>query len=121
MNNSPHSHANAKTTPAIRYAIQTAPPQMTNTELARRFNISPTTVSRWRKRQTIMDRSSAPKEHGRKKLSEKDLVHILHIRKEKGYGLDKLLETINKSLKAPISRSRLAQILKENKSILQSP
>lgn len=116
MNNdfkSPLVHPNATTSTAIRYAIQTAPKEITNSELARRFDVSPTTVSRWRNRESIHDRSCAPINHGRRKLTENNIKQIIRVRKTKKLGLDRLNEYIKKKHDIDISRARLAQILKE--------
>ena len=111
---SPLAHPNATTSTAIRYAIQTAPKDIKNSELARRFNVSPTTVSRWRKRESIHDRSCAPIKHGRRKLTEKNIEQIVQVRKTMELGLDNLNEYILKHHKIQISRARLAQVLRDN-------
>jgi transposase len=119
MKNKPHSpltHPNATTSTAIRFAIQTAPKEITNSELARRFDISPTTVARWRKRDSIQDRSCAPINHGRRKLTEKNLKQIIKARRKTGLGLDPLNAYIKEKFGIDISRARLAQILKQYKN-----
>ena len=53
-------HGSATTTEAVRRAIQAR--QESVRALARRFGISPTTVQKWRKRQTTADARMGPKE-----------------------------------------------------------
>ena len=48
-------HKNARTTPAIRAAIQAA--EGSDYELARRFKVSRDTIRKWRKRDTVQDGS----------------------------------------------------------------
>lgn len=110
---SPLIHPNATTSTAIRFAIQSAPKEITNSELARRFDVSPTTISRWRRRESIQDRSCAPKNHGRRKLTDKNIKQIVRTRKSKKLGLDPLNHYIKEKFEIDISRARLAQILKE--------
>jgi len=50
-----HLHANATTTPRTRAEIQASSEPVA--VLARRYGVSLTTIYRWRKRQTVEDRS----------------------------------------------------------------
>ncbi|WP_413469638.1 hypothetical protein [Rhodovulum sulfidophilum] len=53
-------HGCATTTHAIRAAIQRS--QASNAELSRELGNNPKTVAKWRKRQTVEDRKTGPKE-----------------------------------------------------------
>ena len=53
-------HPTARTTPAIRKEIQEAPHPISNSELARKYNINRATVIKWRKRKSVEDVSHAP-------------------------------------------------------------
>src|SRR4028119_2279212 len=53
-------HGSATTTEAVRRAIQRG--QESVRALARRHGVSPTTVQKWRKRQTTADLAMGPKE-----------------------------------------------------------
>lgn len=52
-------HKNATTTPAIRQAIQQS--SGSDHELARRFNLTRSTVRKWRSRETVLDVSHTPR------------------------------------------------------------
>jgi transposase len=106
-------HPKARTTPAIRKEIQESAHSISNSELARKYNINRTTVIKWRKRKTVEDVSHAPKKHWKKKLSDSDLQLIVQTRKLTRLAIDDLLEVVNRELSVPIGRSRLGEILKE--------
>ena len=53
-------HGSATTTKAVRRAIQAS--QESVRALARRYCVSPTTVQKWRKRQTVADQPMGPKQ-----------------------------------------------------------
>ena len=53
-------HGSATTTKAVRRAIQVR--QESVRALARRYGVSPTTVQKWRKRQTVADERMGPKQ-----------------------------------------------------------
>src|SRR3954447_10424546 len=53
-------HGSATTTEAVRRAIQES--QESVRALARRYGISPTTVQKWRNRQTVSDARMGPKQ-----------------------------------------------------------
>ena len=55
-----NSHSNARTTPQIRREIQMSASKMTLDEAARHFNVSRSTIQKWRKRDAIEDRSHRP-------------------------------------------------------------
>jgi len=106
-------HPTARTTPAIRKEIQETPDSISNSELARKYNINRATVIKWRKRKSVEDVSHAPKNHWKKKLTDSDIEIIVQARKLTNLPIDDLLEVVNKELSSPIGRSRLGEILKE--------
>ncbi len=53
-------HGSATTTKAVRRAIQVSHESVR--ALARRYGVSPTTVQKWRKRQTVADERMGPKQ-----------------------------------------------------------
>src|SRR4028118_1650821 len=53
-------HGSARTTEAVRRAIQLR--QESVRALAKRFGVSPTTVQKWRKRETVADERMGPKQ-----------------------------------------------------------
>ncbi len=114
-------HKNATTTPAIRKIIQQS--NLSSYALAKQFNISLSTVLRWKKRKTIDDKSSRPlklnttltkiqeelicfeRKQYKKPIDEiylslKDIIPNLYPMKIyrclKRYGLDKLPEEFKK-------------------------
>lgn len=72
-------HKNATTTLAIRKAIKKS--SLSAYALAKKYGISPTTVLRWRKRDSLEDKSSRPY-HLRTTLSKKEEERILFERKQ---------------------------------------
>jgi transposase-like protein len=53
-----HLHKQATTTPNVRAAIQAS--DDTGTALAERFAVTPHTIYKWRKRDSVADRSYTP-------------------------------------------------------------
>lgn len=104
-------HANARTTFVSRYAIRTAPAAMNNTALARRISVSATTIARWRGRDSILDRSSAPHHHGRRKFSDETVRALVQWHRQVGLPLDAFRLWLAREKGVRISRSRLAAIL----------
>ena len=49
-------HKQATTTPKIRAEIQAAPSSLSDSELARQFNVSDSTIRRWRYRDDVHNR-----------------------------------------------------------------
>src|SRR5215213_10975392 len=68
-------HGSATTTKAVRRAIQVR--QESVRALARRYGVSPTTVQKWRKRQTVADARMGPKQPRSTVLSIEEEAVIL--------------------------------------------
>ena len=67
-------HGSATTTHAVRAAIQRS--QASIAELSRELGLNPKTVAKWRKRQTVEDRKTGPKEPRSTILSEEEEAMI---------------------------------------------
>ncbi|MEM9431575.1 MAG: transposase, partial [Pseudomonadota bacterium] len=63
-------HGSATTAHAVRAAIQRS--QASTAELSRELGITPKTVATWRKRATVEDRKTGPKEPRSTGLSEEE-------------------------------------------------
>ena len=82
-------HGCATTTHAIRAAIQRS--QASNAELSRELGINPKTVAKWRKRQSVEDRKTGPREPASTVLSEEDEAVIVAFRRHTLLPLDDCL------------------------------
>ncbi|BCI68935.1 hypothetical protein AAJCM20276_35590 (plasmid) [Acetobacter aceti] len=72
-------HGSATTTHAVRAAIQRS--QTSLAALSKEFGINPKTVAKWRKRQTVEDQKTGPKEPRSTVLSETDEAMIVAFRR----------------------------------------
>lgn len=63
-------HGSATTTHSVRAAMQRS--QASIAELSRELGINPKTVAKWRKRQTVEDRKTGPREPRTTVLSEEE-------------------------------------------------
>src|SRR3954454_18572423 len=82
-------HGSATTTKAVRRAIQAR--QESVRALARRYGVSPTTVQKWRKRQTITDERMGPKHPRSTVLSIEEEAVIVAFRRHTLLPLDDCL------------------------------
>lgn len=110
-------HKQANTTPKIRAEIQAAPASLSDSELARQFGVSDSTIRRWRYRDNVHDRP-----HTRHNLlatltSEQENVLIV-AREFLRLGLDDLLVVAREFLNPRLSRSGLHRMLKRREVIL---
>lgn len=99
----------------IRFAIQTAGDSETNSELARKFELDKSTVARWRSRSTFLDESSAPHRHGRRKLTDGNILLIRLVRMLGELPLDELLAAVLPHLAGPVSRQQIHNILRQDR------
>ncbi|ATQ58597.1 hypothetical protein [Paracoccus yeei] len=72
-------HACATTTHAVRTAIQRS--QASTAALSRELGIDPKTVAKWRKRETVEDRKTGPKEPRSTVLSEGEEAMVVAFRR----------------------------------------
>ncbi len=87
-------HGSAKTTRAIRAAIQRS--QASLATLSRELGINPKTVAKWRKRQTQEDRKTGPKELRSITLSEAEEAMIVAFRRHILMPLDDCLSAFDR-------------------------
>ena len=98
-------HGCATTTHAIRAAMQRS--QASNAELSRELGINPKTVAKWRKRQTLEDRKTGPKEPRSTVLSEEEEAVVVAIRRHALLPLDDCLYALHPML-CPLKTGPLA-------------
>lgn len=72
-------HGSATTTHAVRAAIQRS--QASLSELSRTYGINPKTVQKWRKRATVEDRKTGPKDPRSTVLSQEEEAIIAAFRR----------------------------------------
>lgn len=105
-------HPTAKTTYLIRKEIHDNPDNLTQLELAEKFNITVSTVVKWQNRECFED---AP--HGainpKKSITDLEEYIICEIRKITLLGLDDLLDVVN-DFGIKITRSALDRALRRN-------
>ena len=84
-------HKNATTTPAVRAQIQQS--SATEGELAAQFSISRTTVQRWKRRDSVQDRSHTP-HRLQTTLNAGQEELVVYLRKQLRLPLDDLLAVV---------------------------
>ena len=89
-------HGSATTTEAVRRAIQAR--QESVRALARRFGISPTTVQKWRKRQTTADARMGPKELRSTVLAPEEEAIVVAFRRHTLLPLDDCLYALQPTI-----------------------
>ncbi|BCI68569.1 hypothetical protein AAJCM20276_31930 [Acetobacter aceti] len=82
-------HGSATTTHAVRAALQRS--QASLVALSEGFGINPKTVAKWRKRQTVEDQKTGPKEPRPTVLSKTDEAMIVAFRRHTLLPLDDCL------------------------------
>lgn len=101
-------HANATTTPRIRRYIQQS--DKSDRQLAKELGISVATVRRWRQREDVADRNTAPVTT-RKVLSPEQSALINWLRQTFLISLDELLVVVNQGMGLSVSRAGLDRYL----------
>ena len=99
-------HGSATTTEAVRRAIQRSQESVSVRALARRHGISPTTVQKWRKRQTTADLAMGPKEARSTTLTPEQEAVVVAFRRHTLLPLDDCLYALQPSIPA-LTRSGL--------------
>jgi transposase-like protein len=89
-------HGCATTTEAIRRAIQNS--QESLRALSKRYGINPKTVAKWRKRGTVADLKTGPKEPTSTSLSPEDEAIIVAFRKHTLLPLDDCLYALQATI-----------------------
>ena len=104
-------HGSATTTHAIRAAIQRS--AASTAALSRELGINPKTVAKWRKRQTVEDMKTGPKEPRSTVLSGEEEVVVVAFRRHTLLPLDDCLYALQPSL-PHLTRSALHRCLQRH-------
>jgi transposase-like protein len=94
-------HGCATTTHAVRAAIQRS--QASLAQLSREFGIDPKTVSKWRKRATVEDLKTGPKEPRSTVPTEEEEAAIVAFRRHTLLPLDDCLYALQPSIQVRTS------------------
>ena len=100
----------AKTTHAVRAAIQRS--HASTAELSRELGINPKTVAKWRKRQSVEDRTTGPKEPHSTVLSEEEEA-VVAFRQRTVLPLDDCLYALQPTI-PHLTRSSLHRCLQRH-------
>ena len=104
-------HKNARTTPAIRRELQAS--TLPTKQLARIYNLCPTTVRKWRRRTSTEDASHRPKTlHANLSPAQETLV--VELRRSLLLPLDDLLAVVHEFINDTVSRSGLDRCLRRH-------
>ena len=104
-------HGSATTTHAVRAAIQRS--QASIAELSRELGINPKTVAKWRKRQTVDDQKTGPKERRSTVLSAEEEAMVVAFRRHTLLPLDDCLYALQPSI-PHLTRSSLHRCLQRH-------
>ncbi|WP_371228026.1 IS481 family transposase [Roseovarius sp. 2305UL8-3] len=104
-------HGSATTTHAVRAAIQRS--QASTAELSRELGINAKTVAKWRKRQTVEDRKTGPKEPRSTVLSEEEEAMVVAFRRHTILPLDDCLYALQPTI-PHMTRSSLHRCLQRH-------
>ncbi|MBL3284883.1 IS481 family transposase domain protein [Rickettsiales endosymbiont of Paramecium tredecaurelia] len=104
-------HANARTTEAIRREIRDSKESIE--KAAKRFNVNPKTIIKWRKREDTKDLPMGPKKIKSTVLSEAEEESIVAFRKMTELPLDDVLYSLQETIPY-LSRSSLHRCLKRH-------
>jgi transposase InsO family protein len=104
-------HGSATTTKAVRRAIQAS--QESVRALARRYGVSPTTVQKWRKRQTVADQPMGPKQPRSTVLTVEEEAIIVAFRRHTLLPLDDCLYALQATI-PHLTRSSLHRCLQRH-------
>jgi transposase InsO family protein len=104
-------HGSATTTHAVRAAIQRS--QASLAQLSRELGINPKTVSKWRKRATVEDRRTGPREPRSTVLTEAEEAAVVAFRRHTLLPLDDCLYALQPSI-PHLTRSALHRCLQRH-------
>jgi transposase-like protein len=104
-------HGSARTTEAVRRAIQLR--QESVRALARRFGVSPTTVQKWRKRETTADARMGPKDARSTVLTPEEEAAVVAFRRHTLLPLDDCLYALQPTIPR-LTRSALHRCLERH-------
>jgi transposase-like protein len=104
-------HKQATTTPKVRAAIKVS--EDAGTVLAARYGVTPQTVDKWRKRDSIEDRSHTPHRLQTTLTPAQEAVAVA-LRTTLQVALDDLLAVVREFLNPNVSRSGLDRCLRRH-------
>ena len=104
-------HGSATTTHAVRVAIQRS--QASLAQLSRELGINPKTVAKWRKRMTVEDMKTGPKEPRSTVLTEEEEAAVVAFRRHTLLPLDDCLYALQPSI-PHLTRSALHRCLQRH-------
>ena len=104
-------HGCATTTEAVRRAIQHS--QASLNALAKRYGINPKTVSKWKRRTTVADRRTGPKDPRSTVLSTEDEAIVVAFRRHTLLPLDDCLYALQATI-PHLTRSSLHRCLQRH-------
>ena len=104
-------HGSATTTEAVRRAIQRSEESVR--ALSRRYSVSPTTVQKWRKRETVTDQPMGPTEPHSSVLSIEQEAVIVAFRRHSLLPLDDCLYSLQPAIQH-LTRSSLHRCLQRH-------
>lgn len=104
-------HGSATTTEAVRRAIQHS--QASLRELARRYGVNPKTIAKWRKRTSVADLPTGPREPRSSTLSAEQEAIIVAFRRHTLLPLDDCLYALQATL-PHLTRSALHRCLQRH-------
>ena len=106
-------HSQARTTPKIREEIHASKGCMTIDEAAKHFNVSPSTIIKWRNRDSFEDLSHCPKTL-RTSLSKPQEAIVVELRRSLLLTVDDLLVVVREFIYDKMGRSSLLRLLKRH-------
>ena len=104
-------HGSATTTEAVRRAIQNSQESLIG--LSKRYGINPKTVAKWRKRESVSDQRTGPKEPRSTVLSPEEEAVIVAFRRYTLLPLDDCLYALQPTI-AKLTRSTLHRCLQRH-------
>ena len=104
-------HGSATTTHAVRAAIQRS--QASTAELSRELGINPKTVAKWRKRQTVEDQKTGPRDPRSTVLSKEEEAVVVAFRRHTLLPLDDCLYALQPTI-PHLTRSSLHRCLQRH-------
>lgn len=104
-------HGSARTTEAVRRTIQNSKESIT--QLARRYDLNPKTISKWKKRDYVEDSRMGPKQRHSTSLTQEEEAMILAFRKHTLLPLDDCLYALQNSI-PHLTRSSLHRCLQRH-------
>ncbi len=103
-------HGSAKTTPKIRKEISES--KESAAKLAKKYNLNPKTILKWKHRANFSDRRSGPSKP-RSVLSEKEQAIVCEFKRVTRFSLDEIFFALKDKIPA-LSRSNIYRCLKRN-------